>query len=122
MYILDPVRPSGPWCFPVRQGRIFVRTAAAPIDFFSRVPATSIAIRAISSSKRNGSSAAASSEPVASIEKRLASFLEEISEGTFRPRETYILNSVRPSGPWYFPVRQGCVFVGTAAAVAVASQ
>ena len=48
--------------------------AAAVIEFFSRVPATSVAIRAINSSKRNGSSAAASSEPVASIEKRLARF------------------------------------------------
>ena len=39
----------------------------------------------------------------------------------FRPRETHILDSVRPSGPWRFPVREGRVFVGTAAAaVAVA--
>ena len=26
--ILDSVRPLGPWCFPVRQGRVFVVTAA----------------------------------------------------------------------------------------------
>ena len=53
--------------------------------------------------------------PVASIEKRIASFFWEISEGTFWPRETSILDSVRPSGPWCFPVREGRVFVGTAA-------
>ena len=44
--------------------------------------------------------------PVAGIEKRIASFFSEISEGTFRPRETHILDSVRPSGPWCFPVRR----------------
>ena len=27
--ILDSVRPSGLWCFPVREGRVFVGTAAA---------------------------------------------------------------------------------------------
>ena len=27
--ILDSVRPLGPWCFPVRQGHVFVVTAAA---------------------------------------------------------------------------------------------
>ena len=53
--------------------------------------------------------------PVASIEKRIASFFWEISEGTFRPRDTHILDTVRPSGPWCFPVREGRVFVGTAA-------
>ena len=31
--ILDSVRPLGPWCFPVRQGRIFVDTAAAAANF-----------------------------------------------------------------------------------------
>ena len=38
----------------------------------------------------------------------------------FRPRETHILDSVRPSGPWRFAVREDRVFVGTAAAAAVA--
>ena len=31
--ILDSVRPLGPWCFPVRQGRVFVDTAAAAANF-----------------------------------------------------------------------------------------
>ena len=33
--------------------------------------------------------------------------------------ETSISDSIRPSGPWCFPVQEGRVFVGTAAAVAV---
>ena len=31
-----------------------------------------------------------------------ATFFCRISEGTFRPRETYILDSLRPLGPWSF--------------------
>ena len=34
--------------------------------------------------------------------------------------ETSISDSIRPSGPWCFPVQEGRVFVGTAAAAAVA--
>ena len=26
---MDSIRPSGPWCFPVREGRVFVGTEAA---------------------------------------------------------------------------------------------
>ena len=29
--ISDSIRPSGPWCFPVQEGRVFVGTAAAAV-------------------------------------------------------------------------------------------
>ena len=29
--LCSSVRPSGPWCFPVREGRVFVGTAAAAV-------------------------------------------------------------------------------------------
>ena len=38
---MDSVRLSGPWCFPVRQGRVFVGTAAATAAVGAAVSATS---------------------------------------------------------------------------------
>ena len=80
--ILDSVRPLGPWCFPVRQGRVFVVTAAC-----------------YSSS---------SSSQFFDL-----SFIVGFQKGRSGPG-TRILDSVRPLGPWCFPVRQGRVFVVTA--------
>ena len=82
--ILDSGRSLGPWCFPVRQGRVFVVTAcysSSSSQFFD------------------------------------LSFIVGFQKGRSGPG-TRILDSVRPLGPWCFPVRQGRVFVVTAAAAA----
>ena len=78
--ILDSGRSLGPWCFPVRQGRVFVVTAcySSSSQFFD------------------------------------LSFIVGFQKGRSGPG-TRILDSVRPLGPWCFPVRQGRVFVVTAA-------
>ena len=78
--ILGLVRPSGLWCFPVRQGCVAVFLCSG------------------SSSSRG---------------QFFASFLFCFQGFRCDVREFLggILGLVRPSGPWCFPVRQGCVAV-----------
>ena len=69
-----------------------------------------------------GSAAAAAAAAPSSRHRETYSklFLGDFRRDVPAP-ETPILDSIRPSGPWCFPIGQGRVFVGTAAAAAAAA-
>ena len=70
------------------------------------------------------SATAAVQQPAASQQPETYSklFVGDFRRDVPAPGHAYfgLCSSVRPSGPWCFPVREGRVFVGTAAAAAVA--
>ena len=126
--ILDSVRPLEPWCFPVRQGRVFVVTAAvAHLSFIVGLsngrsgPGTRIldSVRPLGPwcfPVRQGPVfvvTAACYSSSSSSQFFDLSFIVGFQKGRSGPG-TRILDSVRPLGPWCFPVRQGRVFVVTA--------
>ena len=81
--LLGLVRPAGPWCFPVREGGVFVGTAA-PLQQQTTKVAQIILLLSFSMGFRSD----------------------------VREFFGAILGLVRPSGPWCCPVREGGVFVG----------